>query len=237
MRFLASLRHLLEGHGQGRGDVLALLLLRRLRPGACPRRRPSGRPRRRAGRRRRPPRRPRSRALLRAAEGAARRSRKSRESESPPDRAPPRPPPKPSKPWKRGLPSASISPRSNCARLLRVAEDLVGRVRLRELVLRLGVVRVAVRVIGLGELAERLLDLRFARGAGHAENVVGVAHCGIHEPSDWELEHRTQKWICTDFHMGKVLHRLQRHVSADRCSSTGLTVIWAKCCPFATPCR
>src|SRR4029079_8842405 len=22
-----------------------------------------------------------------------------------------------------------------------------------------------------------------------------------------------------------------------RCSSTGLTVIWAKCCPFATPCR
>ena len=48
--------------------------------------------------------------------------------------------------------------------LVRVAEDLVGRVRLRELVLGLGVVRVAVRVIGLGELAERLLDLRFARG-------------------------------------------------------------------------
>ncbi len=36
-------------------------------------------------------------------------------------------PPKPSKPVKRGLPSASISPRSNFRALLGVAEDFIGR--------------------------------------------------------------------------------------------------------------
>src|SRR3712207_237741 len=58
----------------------------------------------------------------------------------------------------------------------RVAQNLVGGVDLGELVLRLGVVLVAVGVIGLGELTVGLLDLRFRGGAGDAEDVIRIAH-------------------------------------------------------------
>ena len=51
------------------------------------------------------------------------------------------------KPANFGLPSASISPRSNCAALLRVGQEIIGGRNLGELRLRLGVVLVLVGVI------------------------------------------------------------------------------------------
>src|SRR5262249_3380786 len=60
--------------------------------------------------------------------------------------------------------------------LLGVADDLVGGVDLGEAGCRLGVVLVGVRVVLLGELAERALDVRRARALGHAQDLIGVAH-------------------------------------------------------------
>ena len=60
--------------------------------------------------------------------------------------------------------------------LIRIAEDLVGRVDLGELPRRLGVVLVGVGMQLLGKLPERLLDVVLARRPRHPQNLVGVAH-------------------------------------------------------------
>jgi hypothetical protein len=62
------------------------------------------------------------------------------------------------------------------AALVLVAHDLIGGVQLGEFILRLRVLLVAVGVMLLGEAAKRLLDLRLAGGAAHAQDLVGIAH-------------------------------------------------------------
>jgi hypothetical protein len=59
--------------------------------------------------------------------------------------------------------------------LLRVGEDLVGFLGLLELLLRLGVVRIAVRMVLHGQLAVGLLDLVVRSVAVDAEDFVVVA--------------------------------------------------------------
>jgi hypothetical protein len=63
--------------------------------------------------------------------------------------------------------------------LLGVADDVEGGADLLELLLGLLVPRIGVRVMGLGELAERLADLVRGRGAGNAEFLIGVARQGV----------------------------------------------------------
>ncbi len=87
-------------------------------------------------------------------------------------------PPKPSNCGARGLPSASISPRSNARALLLVAENLVRRSDLGEAFLGARLLAL-VGVIFLGELAERGLDFRRAGRLRHPENVIRITH---HEP-------------------------------------------------------
>src|SRR5262249_27972283 len=60
--------------------------------------------------------------------------------------------------------------------LLGLADDLVGGVDLGEAGRRLGIVLVGVRMVLLGELTERALDVRRARALGHAQDLIGVAH-------------------------------------------------------------
>ena len=60
--------------------------------------------------------------------------------------------------------------------LVVVADDLVGAVELGELVGRLRVLLVGVRVQLLGELAIGLLDVFRARRLGHPQHLIGVAH-------------------------------------------------------------
>ena len=66
------------------------------------------------------------------------------------------------------------------AALFRVADDLVGRIDLGELLLRLGIVLVLVGMVFLGEFAEGLLDLIRARALGNTQYVVRISH--IYKP-------------------------------------------------------
>ena len=66
------------------------------------------------------------------------------------------------------------------AALFRVADDLVGRIDLGELLLRLGIVLVLVGMVFLGEFAEGLLDLVRARALGNTQYVVRISH--IYKP-------------------------------------------------------
>ena len=85
--------------------------------------------------------------------------------------------PNPSKPRKRGLPSASISPRSNALRFSSSPSDLVGGVQLGKTRRRLRIGFISIGVQLLGELAVGGFDLRLARGFRNPQNLVGVAHC------------------------------------------------------------
>ena len=64
--------------------------------------------------------------------------------------------------------------------LVAVLEDVVGLVEFLELVLAVGVARIAVRVMLHGELAERHLEFGIAAGARDAQDLVIVAlgHAG-----------------------------------------------------------
>ena len=64
--------------------------------------------------------------------------------------------------------------------LIAVLEDVVGLVEFFELVLAVGVARIAVRVMLHGELAERGLELDLGAGARDAQDLVIVAlgHAG-----------------------------------------------------------
>ena len=62
------------------------------------------------------------------------------------------------------------------AAVLLVADDLIGLVQRGKTVLRLGIVRILVRMMLLGELAVRRLDV-LGRGAlRHAQHVIGILH-------------------------------------------------------------
>ena len=61
--------------------------------------------------------------------------------------------------------------------LLAVREDFVGFLGFLEVFFRLGIVRIAVRVMLHGQLAVGLLDFFFRGVAIDAENVVKVAFC------------------------------------------------------------
>ena len=70
--------------------------------------------------------------------------------------------------------------------LVRVADNLIGVVDFGEILFRLRVF-VLVGMVVLGELAERLLDLRLARLATDTKDLIGVTHCGclgavVHNP-------------------------------------------------------
>ena len=58
--------------------------------------------------------------------------------------------------------------------LILVGEQIICLGRLRELLSRLGVIRIAVRMELLGELAIRALDLFFRGRARHAKGRIGI---------------------------------------------------------------
>jgi hypothetical protein len=60
--------------------------------------------------------------------------------------------------------------------LVLVGQQVIGRGDLRKPFRCLGIVLVAVRMQLLGELAIRLLDVRLARGALHAQYLIGIRH-------------------------------------------------------------
>src|SRR5690606_36621353 len=62
------------------------------------------------------------------------------------------------------------------AALFVVADDLIGLVDLGEEVLGLGIVRVLVRVVLFGELAERGLDVLLGSVLRNAQDAIGIAH-------------------------------------------------------------
>ncbi len=75
-----------------------------------------------------------------------------------------------------GLPSASISPRSNLRALVVVGQQVIGLGHVGKALRRLGIVGVAVGVQLLGELAVGGLDVLLARAARHAQGCIRIGH-------------------------------------------------------------
>ena len=139
-----------------------------------------------------------------------------------PARPPPAPPP--GKPWKRGLPSASISPRSNCLRLssspmISLAEFNLGKPRRG-----FRIVLVGVGVMLLGELAIGALDRRSAGAPRHPQDLIGVAHPSRLLQGNQMLDRRAVRPLWTS--SGDPVAFLQR-VSLNRAST-------ASACEFPT---
>ena len=89
----------------------------------------------------------------------------------------------PSKPWNFGLPSASISPRSKRRAVLLVADDLIGLVGGGKTVLRLGIIRILVRMMLLGEFAVGRFYVLGRCVLGNAQHLIGIAHASCLEMS------------------------------------------------------
>src|SRR5690606_25597323 len=97
--------------------------------------------------------------------------------------------------------------------LLLVAENFIGGIDLGKLLLGLGIILVLVGMIGLGELAERLLDVRVARRSGTTENAVWIAH---------GYPVRERGTATNPLPYGATVARLQRLLRASRQPQAGL---------------
>ncbi len=63
--------------------------------------------------------------------------------------------------------------------LVLVAEHVIGGGNFLEALLGLGVARMGVGMMLLGEVAEGLFDFGFAGGLGHAQDFIGIVHTGL----------------------------------------------------------
>ncbi len=67
--------------------------------------------------------------------------------------------------------------------LVLVAQNVIGAGDFLETLLGLGVARMGVRMVFLGQVAEGLLDFGFAGALGHAQDLIGIAHSNSNRTS------------------------------------------------------